>query len=113
MRKKQERTFLMQVIFFSLQGDFGQSHKYCPSDDHPLDFYSYGRTVLVHFKSDAFMAGNGLKITFKIASKFHFPSEPSGVTLHCPEPLGKENKRCSVFIKQCYIQSLCSYSSFK
>lgn len=48
-------------------GDFGQSHKYCPSDDHPLDFYSYGRTVLVHFKSDAFIAGNGVNITFKIA----------------------------------------------
>lgn len=54
-------------FFFSVQGDFGQSHKYCPSDEHPLDFYSYGRTVLVHFKSDAFMAGNGLNITFQIA----------------------------------------------
>lgn len=68
----------MQVIFFSLQGDFGQSHKYCPSDDHPLVFYSFGRTVLVHFKSDAFIAGNGLNITFKIAGKFHFLSEPEG-----------------------------------
>nr|XP_046226989.1 cubilin [Scatophagus argus] len=49
-------------------GDYGQSHKFCASDDHPLDFYSYGRTILVHFKSDTFMTGNGLSFTYQIAS---------------------------------------------
>ncbi|XP_059183305.1 cubilin [Centropristis striata] len=48
-------------------GDYGQSHKFCASDEHPVDFYSYGRTTLVHFKSDAFIAGNGLSFTFQIA----------------------------------------------
>ncbi|KAM9333329.1 LOW QUALITY PROTEIN: cubilin [Pholidichthys leucotaenia] len=47
--------------------DYGQSHKFCAVDDHPPDFYSYGRTVLVDFKSDAFMTGNGLNFIFKIA----------------------------------------------
>uniref|UniRef100_A0A8C4D9G2 Cubilin n=1 Tax=Dicentrarchus labrax TaxID=13489 RepID=A0A8C4D9G2_DICLA len=49
-------------------GDYGQSHKFCASDGHPLDFYSYGRTILVHFKSDTFMTGNGLSFTYQIAS---------------------------------------------
>ncbi|XP_015810319.3 cubilin [Nothobranchius furzeri] len=49
-------------------GDFGQSHKFCASDDHPLDFYSHSRTVLVHFRSDAFFTGNGLSFTFQIAN---------------------------------------------
>uniref|UniRef100_A0A3Q3W0B5 Cubilin n=1 Tax=Mola mola TaxID=94237 RepID=A0A3Q3W0B5_MOLML len=49
-------------------GDYGQSHKFCASDDHPTDFYSYGRTAIVQFKSDSFMTGNGLNITYRIAS---------------------------------------------
>lgn len=69
---KSKSEFCWCNHFFCLQGDFGQSHKYCPSDDHPLDFYSYGRTVLVNFKSDAFMTGNGLNVDFKIASKCFF-----------------------------------------
>ncbi|XP_070842448.1 cubilin [Chaetodon trifascialis] len=48
--------------------DYGQSHKFCPLDGHPLDFYSYSRTILVHFKSDNFVTGNGLSFTYKIAS---------------------------------------------
>uniref|UniRef100_H3C1W8 CUB domain-containing protein n=1 Tax=Tetraodon nigroviridis TaxID=99883 RepID=H3C1W8_TETNG len=48
-------------------GDYGQSHRFCASDGHPVDFYSYGRTVLVHFKSDAYMTGNGLNLTFQVA----------------------------------------------
>ncbi|XP_041670250.1 cubilin [Cheilinus undulatus] len=48
-------------------GDYGQSHKICASDGHPHDFYSYGRTVLLHFKSDTFMSGNGLSFTYEIA----------------------------------------------
>ncbi|XP_068604308.1 cubilin [Brachionichthys hirsutus] len=49
-------------------GDYGQSHRFCAEDGHPLDFYSYDRTILVDFKSDAFMTGNGLSFTFQIAS---------------------------------------------
>uniref|UniRef100_A0A671XF34 Cubilin n=1 Tax=Sparus aurata TaxID=8175 RepID=A0A671XF34_SPAAU len=49
-------------------GDYGQSHRFCASDGHPPDFYSYSRTILVHFKSDSFMAGNGLSFTHQITS---------------------------------------------
>ncbi|XP_032366699.1 cubilin [Etheostoma spectabile] len=48
-------------------GDNGQSHKFCASDAHPPDFYSYSRTLLLHFKSDTFMTGNGLRFTYQIA----------------------------------------------
>lgn len=48
-------------------GDYGQSHKFCAEDAHPPDFYSYGRTIHVNFKSDAHMTGNGLSFTYQIA----------------------------------------------
>ncbi|CAL1576609.1 unnamed protein product [Knipowitschia caucasica] len=48
-------------------GDYGQSNKFCAEDVHPVDFYSVGRTVHVHFKSDAYMTGNGLSFTYQIA----------------------------------------------
>ncbi|KAG7219563.1 hypothetical protein INR49_018990 [Caranx melampygus] len=48
-------------------GDYGQSLKFCPTDPRPLDFYSYGRTVLVYFRSDSFMPGNGLSFTYQTA----------------------------------------------
>uniref|UniRef100_A0A4W6F2P1 Cubilin n=1 Tax=Lates calcarifer TaxID=8187 RepID=A0A4W6F2P1_LATCA len=51
-------------------GDYGQSHKFCASDGHPPDFYSYSRTIHVHFKSDAFMTGNGLSFTYQIAGRY-------------------------------------------
>ncbi|XP_019897556.2 cubilin [Esox lucius] len=47
-------------------GDYGQSHKFCPADHIP-DFYSYGRTMHIVFKSDAFMAGNGMSLTYQVA----------------------------------------------
>ncbi|XP_038578939.1 cubilin [Micropterus salmoides] len=49
-------------------GDYGQSHRFCASDAHPLDFYSYGRTILMYFKSDTFMTGNGLSFSYQTAS---------------------------------------------
>ncbi|XP_069007315.1 cubilin [Embiotoca jacksoni] len=49
-------------------GDYGQSHKFCALDGRPPDFYSHGRTALMHFKSDSFMAGNGLSLTYQVAS---------------------------------------------
>ncbi|TKS88119.1 Cubilin 460 kDa receptor [Collichthys lucidus] len=49
-------------------GDYGQSHKFCASDGNPLDFYSYSRTILVHFRSDSYMTGNGLSFTYQIVS---------------------------------------------
>lgn len=54
------------------QSDYGQSHRFCASDALPVDFYSYGRTVLVHFKSDAYMTGNGLNFTFQVAGKYKY-----------------------------------------
>uniref|UniRef100_A0A669EKT9 Cubilin n=1 Tax=Oreochromis niloticus TaxID=8128 RepID=A0A669EKT9_ORENI len=48
--------------------NYGQSHKFCPSDGHLPDFYSYDRTMHVQFKSDTFVTGNGLSFTFQIAS---------------------------------------------
>ncbi|XP_053714419.1 cubilin isoform X1 [Synchiropus splendidus] len=56
----------LQFMDFPL-GDYGQSHKFCAGDGHPPDFYSYGRTILLHFKSDSFMTGNGLKLNYQIA----------------------------------------------
>ncbi|TNN61141.1 Cubilin [Liparis tanakae] len=49
-------------------GDYGKSHKFCASDAHPPDFYSNSRTILMYFKSDTFMSGNGLSFNFQIAS---------------------------------------------
>ncbi|XP_034427678.1 cubilin [Hippoglossus hippoglossus] len=49
-------------------GDYGQSLKFCASDGHPPDFYSYNRTLHVYFKSDTFMSGNGLRFTYQIAN---------------------------------------------
>ncbi|XP_047205867.1 cubilin [Girardinichthys multiradiatus] len=49
-------------------GDYGQSHKFCTSDGHPPDFYSFSRTVLMYFKSDTFLPGNGLSFSYQIAN---------------------------------------------
>ncbi|MEQ2310269.1 hypothetical protein AMECASPLE_007121, partial [Ameca splendens] len=49
-------------------GDYGQSHKFCTSDGHPPDFYSFSRTVLMYFKSDTFLPGNGLSLSYQIAN---------------------------------------------
>ncbi|KAJ8376962.1 hypothetical protein SKAU_G00075420 [Synaphobranchus kaupii] len=48
-------------------GDYGQTHKFCGSDSHIPDFYSYDRTVHLTFKSDAFLTGNGFSLTYQIA----------------------------------------------
>lgn len=56
--------------FLCFQGDYGQSHRFCASDAHPLDFYSYGRTILMYFKSDTFMTGNGLSFSYQTASRY-------------------------------------------
>ncbi|XP_030624670.1 LOW QUALITY PROTEIN: cubilin [Chanos chanos] len=48
-------------------GDYGQSHKFCGADSHIPDFYSYGRTIHLTFKSDAFMTGNGFNLTYQVA----------------------------------------------
>ena len=62
------------IKFFSalagvFQGDYGQSHKFCAAESVP-DFYSYGRTMHLIFKSDAFMAGNGLRVNYQVAGGF-------------------------------------------
>ena len=56
--------------FWCFQGDYGQSHKFCASDGHPPEFYSYSRTILVYFKSDTFITGNGLSFTYQIAGRY-------------------------------------------
>ncbi|XP_065114614.1 cubilin [Paramisgurnus dabryanus] len=48
-------------------GDYGQAHKFCSIDSHIPDFYSYGRTMHITFKSDIFMAGNGFSLTYQVA----------------------------------------------
>uniref|UniRef100_A0A3Q2TAZ9 Cubilin n=1 Tax=Fundulus heteroclitus TaxID=8078 RepID=A0A3Q2TAZ9_FUNHE len=48
--------------------NYGQSHKFCSSDGHPPDFYSNSRTVLIHFRSDSFLPGNGLSFSYQIAN---------------------------------------------
>lgn len=49
------------------QGDYGQSHKFCAADSDVPDFYSYGRTMHVTFKSEAFITGNILSLTYQVA----------------------------------------------
>ncbi|XP_016093659.1 cubilin [Sinocyclocheilus grahami] len=48
-------------------GDYGQAHKFCGTDSHVPDFYSYGRTMHITFKSDLFMTGDGFSLTFQVA----------------------------------------------
>ncbi|XP_064190205.1 cubilin [Anguilla rostrata] len=48
-------------------GDYGQTHKFCGTDSHVPDFYSYGRTMHLTFKSDSFAPGNGFSLTYQIA----------------------------------------------
>ncbi|KAG9276492.1 cubilin [Astyanax mexicanus] len=48
-------------------GDYGQAHKFCGSDSHIPDFYSYDRTMHLTFQSDAFMSGNGFSLTYQVA----------------------------------------------
>ncbi|XP_026057290.1 cubilin-like [Carassius auratus] len=48
-------------------GDYGQAHKFCGSDSHVPDFYSYGRTMHITFKSDVFMTGDGFSLTYQVA----------------------------------------------
>ena len=61
-------TKLCVILFFS-QGDYGQAHKFCGTDNHVPDFYTYGRTMFITFKSDAFMTGNGFSLTYQVAGK--------------------------------------------
>ncbi|XP_059901037.1 cubilin [Gadus macrocephalus] len=48
-------------------GDYGQSHKFCAGESPVPDFYSYGRTISLHLKSDTFMPGNGMSLTYQVA----------------------------------------------
>ncbi|KAJ3611231.1 hypothetical protein NHX12_021247, partial [Muraenolepis orangiensis] len=48
-------------------GDYGQAHKFCAGDGPMPDFYSYGRTMRLHFKSDTFLQGNGMSLTYQVA----------------------------------------------
>ncbi|KTF87440.1 hypothetical protein cypCar_00025640 [Cyprinus carpio] len=48
-------------------GDYGQAHKFCGVDSHVPDFYSYGRTMHITFKSEVFMTGNGFSLTYQVA----------------------------------------------
>lgn len=63
------RSDVTDKRFLCFQGDYGQSHKFCAADIHPPDFFSYGRTAHVYFKSDAFMTGNGMSLTYQIAGR--------------------------------------------
>ncbi|XP_056155801.1 cubilin [Lampris incognitus] len=90
-----QESILVSVQTFSLQpsqscstnflkmrdwplGDYGQSHTFCGSDSHVPDFYSYGRTMHVHFRSDTFLAGNGLNLTYQVAGCSRTYEQPYG-----------------------------------
>ncbi|XP_066579431.1 cubilin [Amia ocellicauda] len=49
------------------EGDYAQVHKFCGTDVTIPDFYTYGRTVLVNFKSEQYVSGNGFSLTYQIA----------------------------------------------
>ncbi|XP_029110994.1 cubilin [Scleropages formosus] len=48
-------------------GDYGQVHRFCGTDTHVPDFYTYGRTMHLTFKSEAFVAENGFSLTYQVA----------------------------------------------
>ncbi|MGH0144022.1 UNVERIFIED_CONTAM: hypothetical protein FKN15_047101, partial [Acipenser sinensis] len=48
-------------------GDYGQVHRFCGTDTTIPDFYTYGRTVMVTYKSDHYLAENGFSVTYEIA----------------------------------------------
>nr|XP_023646366.1 cubilin [Paramormyrops kingsleyae] len=48
-------------------GDYGQVHRFCGTDSNVPDFYSYGRTMHLTFKSEAYMDGNGFSLTYQVA----------------------------------------------
>ncbi|KAK3572019.1 hypothetical protein QTP86_022249 [Hemibagrus guttatus] len=48
-------------------GEYGQAHKFCGSDSHVADFYSYDRTMHLTFQSDTFITGNGFSLTYQVA----------------------------------------------
>ncbi|XP_071062991.1 LOW QUALITY PROTEIN: cubilin [Pseudochaenichthys georgianus] len=81
-------------------GDYGQSHKFCAADAHPPDFYSYGRTVLVQFKSDAFMARNGVSFTYQIAGCSRTYEQPYGYLKSPGWPnVYPHNVDCTIILK--------------
>lgn len=50
-------------------GDKGQVHRYCGTETFVIpEFYSYGRTAVVTFKSQEFVSGNGLSFTYQISN---------------------------------------------
>ncbi|XP_030055456.1 cubilin isoform X1 [Microcaecilia unicolor] len=49
-------------------GDQGQVHRFCGNEDLTIpDFFSYGRTAVVTFKSEAYLNANGLSFTYQVA----------------------------------------------
>ncbi|KAG9476560.1 hypothetical protein GDO78_003221 [Eleutherodactylus coqui] len=50
-------------------GDLGQLHTYCGTEPFEIpEFYSFGRTAVITFKSQEFMPGNGLSFTYEISN---------------------------------------------
>ncbi|XP_072010324.1 cubilin [Engystomops pustulosus] len=50
-------------------GALGQVHRYCGNETFEIpEFYSYGRTAVITFKSQEFVSGNGLTFTYQIAN---------------------------------------------
>ncbi|XP_044150585.1 LOW QUALITY PROTEIN: cubilin [Bufo gargarizans] len=50
-------------------GDLGQAHRYCGTETYEIpEFYSYGRTAVVTFKSQEFVSGNGLSFIYQISN---------------------------------------------
>ncbi|MGH0168181.1 UNVERIFIED_CONTAM: hypothetical protein FKN15_053922 [Acipenser sinensis] len=56
-----------------LQGDYGQVHRFCGTDTTIPDFYTYGRTVMVTYKSDHYLVENGFSVTYEIAVSLGIP----------------------------------------
>ncbi|MEE6466792.1 hypothetical protein FKM82_007053 [Ascaphus truei] len=50
-------------------GDRGQVHRFCGAETFKIpEFYSSGRTAVVTFKSQEYIAGNGFSFTYQIAN---------------------------------------------
>ncbi|TRY89102.1 hypothetical protein DNTS_004573 [Danionella cerebrum] len=81
-------------------GDYGQAHKFCGTDSHVPDFYSYGRSMLISFKSENFVTANGFSLTFEVAGcsrvyeqEYGFLKSPGWPSVY---PL---NLECSIVLK--------------
>ncbi|XP_063777593.1 cubilin [Pseudophryne corroboree] len=82
-------------------GDFGQVHRFCSAEHFKIpEFYSYGRTAVVTFRSQEYMIGNGLSFTYQIKNCSREYNQSFGY-LQSPGWPGKYpyNTECTIILR--------------